>query len=381
MVKADRLLGIINLDDDERSLCPLTTSRPLATIPFGGRYRIIDFVLSNFVGAGVSTVGIFLKDRERSLMDHLRSGKPWDLDGNSGGLFMFSPYGTPSKIHDLQGDIMTIYNNRDFFHKAKEKYIVLSNTRMIANIDFSRVLDEHVNSGNDITVIYKKFDKLSHYYDNAFVINDDSEGRVKSFGIKIVKDYDSDSQDKAKVSLDMFIMEKNLFMKLIEDAVSVDQNVYLREVIQGACRDYNMYGYEYKGFIGFINSIKNYFETSMDLLSEENLMDLFYGENRIITKSKNESPAFYSKKSSVTNSLIGNGCTIEGEVKNSILFRRVRVEKGARIENSIIMQNSIIRKDADLSNVILDKNVEVTEKAQIRGTKKNPLVIEKGSVV
>ena len=387
MNRATKLLGIINLDEDSRSLSPLTNVRPLASIPFAGRYRIIDFVLSNMVNSGISTVGIYVKDRERSLMDHLRSGKPWDLAGMSGGLFIFSPYSTPGKINDLKGDIMTIYNNRDFIKKSPEKYVLVSGSNMVTSIDYDAVLKEHIEKNNDITVIYKEIDNVNHYFDNAFTINDDKDGKIKSFGVKIVKNKDKDktkdekSSESAKISMNMYIMSKKLFIELVDDAVMQDQNAYLREVLQDASKKYNMYGYKFEGYLGYINSVNNYFETSMGLLKEEEQLALFHADSKIITKVKNESPAYYSKKSDTQNSLIANGCSIEGEVKNSILFRRVIVEKGAKIENSIIMQNSIIRKDSKITNAIIDKNVEVTAGTEIKGSKKQPLVIEKGSLV
>lgn len=382
MVKTNKILGLISLDEDNMALGQLTSVRPVASIPFGGRYRIIDFVLSNMVNAGISTVGIYLNDKERSLMDHLRSGKPWDLDGNKGGLFVFSPFSTPSNVRDLKGDIMTFYNNIDILDKACEKYVLISGSTMVANIDYTKVLDEHIKNGNEITVVYKNFDKLSHYYDNAFVLNEDGEKRVTSFGLKIVRKSETEEvHHSAKVSLNMYLMETKIFRELIEKAVAEGKNIYLREVLQDACRNHVMKGYEFSGFLGFINSVKNYYKTSMDLLNEKNLLDLFYGDSRIITKVKNESPAYYSKDSNVTNSLIANGCEIEGEVKNSIIFRRVKVEKGAKIENSIIMQNSVIKKGADISYAIIDKNVEVSSKTEIKGSKKQPLVIEKGSLV
>lgn len=376
-----KLLGLINLMESDYSLKQLAARRPLASIPFGGRYRIIDFVLSNMSAAGIDTIGIYLQDKERSLMDHIRSGRPWNMDRMTGGIFYYSPHSTPDQNFDLKGDIMNFYNNIDILDKSNAEYVVVSGSNMVLNIDYLKVLDQHIESGADITAVYKYYDSTDHYYDNANVVNTDEDGRIKSFGVKIVKKESTNVPSMTKVSMEMYVLKVSLLKGMIEDAVSEGTSMYMREVLHDSAKTLDMRGFEFKGFIGYISSIANYYETSMDLLDENNLLNLFYGSSKINTKIRNESPSYYSPESNVTNSLIANGCEIEGEVVNSILFRRVTVEKGAKIENSIIMQNCVIKAGTHLKCVITDKNVVISENQQLAGTAKNPLVIAKDTKI
>lgn len=381
MAKKNRILGLINLVESDFQMKSLTDHRPVASIPFGGRYRIIDFVLSNMSSAGIDTVGIYLQDKERSLMDHIRSGHPWDMDRMYGGIFYFSPYSSPDRSYDIKGDIMNYYNNIDILEKSNCEYVLIAGSAMVMNIDYNKVLDAHITSKADVTVVYKNYAALDHYYDNAYILNTEDDDKIKSFGIKIVKRQSKNGSHVTKVSTETYIMKVSLLKELIEDAVSNGGSVYIREVLHDAAKLYNFKGFEFKGYIAYISSIYNYYISNMDLLNETHLMDLFYGSTQINTKIRNENPSYYGPESNVTNSLIANGCVIEGEVINSILFRRVKVEKGARIENSIIMQNGVIKSGSDLKNCIADKNVIVSEGQVMSGTEKNPLILVKDSVI
>lgn len=381
MANKKRILGLINLVEPDFQMKSLTAHRPVAAIPFGGRYRIIDFVLSNMSAAGIDTIGIYLQDKERSLMDHIRSGHPWDMDRMSGGIFYFSPHSTPDLTYDIKGDIMNYYNNIDILDKSNADYVVIAGSAMVMNIDFKEVVDAHIESKADVTVVYKNYDSADHYYDNAYVLNADDDDKIRSFGIKIVKRSSQNVTDFTKVSTEIYVLKVSLLKELIEDAVSNGGAIYMREVLHDAARLYHYRGYEFKGYIAYISSIYNYYISNMDLLNETHLMNLFYGSTQINTKIRNENPCYYGPESNVTNSLIANGCVIEGEVINSILFRRVVVEKGARIENSIIMQNGTIKAGSELKNCIADKNVIVSEGQIMSGTEKNPLVLVKDSVI
>lgn len=381
MQRNTRLLGLINLMEQDQYLMPLASKRPIASIPFGGRYRVIDFALSNMTAAGVDTIGLYLKDKERSLMDHIRSGKPWDIDRMQGGIFYFTPSSSIEKISGIKGDIANFYNNIDILTKSNCDYVIMSGSNMIVNIDYLEVLKSHKKSGADVTVVYKDYDSTSHYYDDAHIINTDEDGKIKSFGYKIVKVRPENKEEKVKVSLEMYIMKVSLLKEIIEDAVSSGTSTYIREVLHECARIYDFRGYQFKGFIGFISSVQNYYSSSLDLLDENKLLNLFYGPSKINTKVRNENPAYYSNESKVTNSLIANGCEIYGEVENSILFRRVKVEKGAKIKNSIIMQNSIIKRDADIDCIIADKGVTIGINVQLKGNECTPLVIDKGTVI
>ncbi|PKK40267.1 Glucose-1-phosphate adenylyltransferase [Clostridiaceae bacterium JG1575] len=376
-----RLLGLINLLEADQELGPLTMHRPVASVPFGGRYRIIDFVLSNMSGAGIQTVGIYTDDRERSIMDHIRAGQPWDMDRMSGGIFYFSHHALPERHREERGDLLNYYNNMDILEKSNCDYVAISGSNMVLNINLMEVLAQHLQASADVTVVYTNKMSNDPDYQGAYVLHTDEEDQVRGIGIhESPKRYMKDIS-RIKVSCEIYLMKTTFFQSLLENAVYDGNHRYLREMLHDPKGDFRMQGYEFTGYTAYISSIQNYYRANMNLLNERHLMDLFYGSNLINTKIRNESPSHYGQTARVQNSLIANGCHIEGEVINSILFRRVTVEAGARIENCIIMQNGVIAQGAKLKYVITDKNVNVGKGEVFVGSEKTPHVIQKGARV
>lgn len=375
----NKLFGVINLSENDYFLKQITYNRPIASIPFLGRYRMIDFALSNLTNSGVITVGIFLNDRYRSLMDHIGSGKEWDLDRKKGGVFWFSPYATPDIHSQLRGDISTYFANIDYFTEVTGDYAVITGTSMILNIDLEIVLKEHIATNADITVVYKSIDEDDFGFDRCNTVNLNEYGRVVTFGKNIKKN--ETEAAKKKISTEIYIVRKELISDMITDAITTGQNIFLTDVLHNAVTRYKVVGYEFKGYLKNISSIEGYFDASMDMLNEDHIKEVFFNENKIKTKVKDETPTYYSEDSNVTNSLIANGCKIEGTVINSILFRRVNVAKGAIVKDSIIMQNSDIRENCTVENVITDKSVVLTEGTELKGSPKNPVVVGKGSIL
>lgn len=375
----NKLFGVINLSENDYFLKQITYNRPIASIPFLGRYRMIDFALSNLTNSGVTTVGIFLNDRYRSLMDHIGSGKEWDLDRKKGGVFWFSPYATPDIHSQLRGDISTYFANIDYFTEVSGDFAVITGTSMILNIDLEIVLKEHIATNADITVVYKSIDEDDFGFDRCNTVNLNEYGRVVTFGKNIKKN--ETEAAKKKISTEIYIVRKELISDMITDAITTGQNIFLTDVLHNAVTRYKVVGYEFKGYLKNISSIEGYFDASMDMLNEDHIKEVFFNENKIKTKVKDETPTYYSEDSNVTNSLIANGCKIEGTVINSIIFRRVNVAKGAIVKDSIIMQNSDIRENCTVENVITDKSVVLTEGTELKGSAKNPVVVGKGSIL
>ncbi len=375
----NKLFGVINLSENDYYMKQLTNNRPIGSVPFLGRYRMIDFALSNLFNAGVNTVGIFLNDKYRSLMDHIGNGKVWDMDRKKGGIFYFSPYSTPNHYGQLRGDLNTYFSNIDYLSEASADYAVIMGTSMVLNIDIKEVFKKHLENKADITVVYKTINEDDFGFERCNTVNTNEYGGVVTFG-KNIRRPDMMSEKK-KISTEIYIVKKELLIDMITDAVSTGENVFLTDVLHDAVTKYKVRSYEFKGYLKNINSTDSYFNASMDMLNEEHIREVFFGENLIRTKVKDETPTYYSNDSNVTNSLIANGCHIEGTVTNSIIFRRVNVAKGAVIKDSIIMQNTDIRANCYLENVITDKQVILTENTELKGSPKNPLVVDKGSVL
>lgn len=360
-------LGIINLDENEDKLRELTRNRPLASIPIAGRYRIIDFILSNLTNAGVESIGIFSKMQSRSLMDHLTNGRPWDLNRKIDGLRFFNFTTTDPCIDD----ITNFANNIEYLYRARQEYVIFTSSQMICNIDFKDILKHHIESGSDITMVYKKVEDADENFCSCEVLNIDENGDVLSVGKNI------SNKKNANIGMGIYIMKKEFLIHIINECVSIGRYRKVKSYIYNSLDKLKVGSYEFNGYLACLNSLKSYYKASMDLLDKKVNKELFSKERPIYTKTNDEIPAKYSNDCVVKNSIIANGCLIEGSVENSILFRRVHISKGAVLKNCIILQNCIIGENARIYNIITDKFVDIGENKELRGDISIPLVVEK----
>lgn len=374
-----KLFGVINLSENDYYIRQLTYNRPIASIPFLGRYRVIDFTLSNLTNAGISTVGMFLDDRHRSLMDHITSGKVWNLDRKNGGIFWFQKNSSTRNNNNQRGDLYNYYDNLDYFMKAKGGYAVITGTSMISAVDYQDALANHIKTEADISIIYKNISFKESGFKRSDTLDLDENKKVLNIGRNIITS--KKNEELKDISMNMYIVKKELLIDLITDSISSGENIFLADVFKSAVKTHKVVGYEYKGFLKNINSIRSYYNSNMDMLEESVLKEVFFGKNKVKTKVKDEVPTYYAEGSKVNNSLIANGCKIEGTVINSIIFRSVNVAKGSIVKDSIIMQNGDIRENVTIENVITDKKVVITEGTDLKGHKDNPLVIKKNTIL
>ncbi|SHE37391.1 glucose-1-phosphate adenylyltransferase [Thermoanaerobacter uzonensis DSM 18761] len=364
-------IGVLNLNEEEGNLKSLTVNRPLASVIIFGRYRVIDFILSNLVNAGVKTVGIFGQTHSRSLVDHLGTGKPWDLNRKNGGLFIFNYSLENPPISDAK----LLKNNMEFFYRSSGDHIILASSRMIYKIDFNEVARYHEEMGNDITVLYKKVNDTEGRFLNCDVLNLGDENEVLSVGRLL------GLNASVNISMETFILKKELLIDFIYRAIEKSKYNSFKECIYDSLDKLKVGAYEYKGYLSCVNSVRNYYLTSMDILDLRVRRELFFEGGKIYTKTNDSPPTKYYEGCEVENSLISNGCLIKGRVKNSIISRGVEIKEGAVVEDSIVFSNCIIEKGAFLKNAILDKNVIIEEGKRLIGDKKFPVVIEKGEIV
>ena len=332
-----QLLGVIDATTVHDDLHELSIHRSVAAIPFGGRYRLIDFILSNMVNSGIQSVAIFPKFQYRSLMDHLGSGRNWDLNRKRDGLFFF-PAPNPDKHYTGIGTLDHFADNIDFFERSTQEYALIANSYTVFNMDFQPLLDWHIKSGCDITEVQK-------------------EG--KSLGIYLVK--------------------KTLLMDLI---MTRNETGYsnMRDVVTDLDSQFHLCYYNFEGYASMVDTIGNYFRTSMDLMKPEVWKELFPKDRPILTKVKDEPPTRYDIDASVRNSMVANGGMIEGTVENSIIARGVKIGKGTVIRNCIIMQKTQIKENCLLDSVIVDKDARIEAGTVITAPADSPAVIRKGSV-
>lgn len=367
-----KVMGVINLIHETDELEFLTQGRCLATVPFGARYRLIDFALSSMVNSGISKVGVFAHTKYRSLMDHLGSGKHWDLQHRQSGLFVLPP--STDDIQELsRGDLYHFYQHRDYFNRSQLEYVVITRSHMVCNIDFERVLEYHLEMAADITVVCKRHE--GPLLGKARKVKMNEDGRITA----IQDHYGRMASDVS--SMEMYIMRKELLLELVETSLAAGQDHLVRHAIFSRLNQLSVFGYLHEGYLGVVNTLTSYYENNMRLLQTNVWRELFFQPGLIYTKVKDEPPARYSGGSRVTNSLIANGCLIEGTVINSILFRGVQVRKGAVVKDSIIMQNGIIDTNSQVQYSILDKDVLVEANRDIRGVHSSPFTVGKRKII
>lgn len=330
------MLGIVDATSYKEEIKDLTLYRTMAVIPFAGRYRLIDFVLSNMVNSGIESVAIFPKYQYRSLMDHLGSGKQWNLNRKRDGLFFFP---SPHLHHEYDefGSIKQYADHIDYFLRSRQKYAVITNSYTVCNIDFQKVLKHHIEMGCDITEVCQ-------------------DGK----------------------SLQMYIMSTELLMDLMRE-VAYSSYKSLNDVVNSP-DEFTICQYEHKGYVAIIDSIQKYFKHSLEMLNPDIWKTIFLKDRPIYTKVKDEPPTRYGKYSKVHNSFVANGCIIEGKVENSIIFRGVHIGKDTVVKNSIIMQRSQISDGCILDHTILDKNAKIGSNIKLIGDEKYPYVVPKGTV-
>ncbi|NLZ34888.1 MAG: glucose-1-phosphate adenylyltransferase subunit GlgD [Clostridiales bacterium] len=360
-------LGIINLDENESRMGELVRFRTLAAIPISARYRIIDFVLSNMANSGIHGIGIFTPKKSRSLINHITNGRSWDLHRKKDGLRIFN-FGDYDPFYD---DVRNFLDNMEFIEQSRKEYVLISPSYMICNIDYNNVLKKHIKDKNDITIVGKTVSNADEKFLGCEVLNLNNKERVISIGRNI------GIEKNAIINMEMIIMKTELFVNIIYECVNTGIHRKIKEYIKSNLDNLKVGIYKFNGYLSCINSIKEYFDTNLDILNQDINNELFYCTNPIYTKSQDEPPTKYTENSRVLNSIIANGSYIEGEVRNCIIGRRVRIGKGAKIENCVIMQNSIIEDNVVMDKVVVDKGTLISENEKIKGTSNYPVTIQK----
>ena len=365
------VLGIVYSNSYDASLGALTARRTMGSVPFGGRYRLIDFPLSNLVNSGVTKVGVIANSNFRSLMDHVGSGRPWDLSRKVDGLTMLPPF-TPTVV-DGNNRIDSLSRIMDFISYAKQEYVVLMDSNFVCNTDLSKLFDFHSKKNADITIAYCTGTLHKLLYQAVLDVNEDA--KVTNIGIDVKTTAD------VNYSANIILIRKALLERLIGDAQSYAYTSFEKDILQKNVSTLNIYGYKIPEWNCTVDSMNTYFEANMELLKKECRRELFNDSTPVYTKVRNDMPVVYGITSECKNSLIADGCQIEGTVRNSIIFRGARVAKGAVVENSILMQDAFVGEDAKLNCVIMDKNTVITPKKVLSGDKSYPLFVGKEIVI
>ena len=372
-------LGIIFPNSYDSLVPELVTERLMASIPFASRYRMCDFMISSMVHCGIDNISILVRKNYHSLMDHLGSGREWHLTRKNGRLNIVPPY-AQKQVKMYEGRIEALESIRGYLKKQNEKYVIMTDSNVAVNFDFNDLLHAHMASGADATVVYRKqeipdsmirqsTETVDMYY--ALGINGDHVSKIY---------VNPTEKGKMNFCLNIYVMERESLIRMIDDAYVHGYTNFVRDILERQIEHLDVRGYCYDGYVAQIHDMKSYFEENMKLLQEENLNALFSG-NQIYTKIRDDNPTRYINGSKAKNIMVADGCVIEGEVENSVLFRGVRIGKGAKVKNCVLMQDTVVEDNASVEYVITDKDVTITEGKSLTGNDSFQVFVAKGQTV
>lgn len=382
------LAGLIFTNINDSAVPELTKVRSMASVPFGCRYRLIDFTLSNMSNSGIDNVGIVTHFNYQSLMDHVGNGKDWDLARRSAGIKILPPttvnfLSSPTQTYSSR--LEALASAKYFIERCPADYIVLSDSDCICNINYKKVAEEHVQSGADITMVTKKIHRDDiDAYRNPYLIKTDDTGRIVDIMRNPTRERDfyNFGGDEINISMHIFVMKPVVLASILEEARAKEYKNLYTDILLDGLANHNFRTYEFDGYYSVISSLASYFEKSMEMLNEDSRRALFGNKAKpIMTKVRNSSPSIYADEAQVKNSLIADGCVIEGTVENSILFRGVKVGKGSVIKNSILLQNTSIDNGVTLNCVVSDKDVTISSGVMLSGHASMPFYIAKGKKI
>lgn len=373
----NNLHGILFAYRTSAELKDLTLHRTTASLPFGGRYRVIDFILSSLVNAGVTDVGVIMHESYQSLLDHLGSGKDFDLARRNGGLRLLPPFAyakndrrsSSTVYHGTMDALAGVYT---YLQEIRQDYVILADAHIIVNLDVQAVLDAHIASGADITAVATS--QPHSVSRDATYFHVDETGRATEVVV-------GPAAPTGLESLNIYVMSTDLLLKLTEYSASRDIVSLSAGILQPKVKELKIVPYIYDSFSYRIQTVQGYYDISRQLLDPAVRAQLFEPSRPIRTKERNDAATYYAPTSRVRNSLVADGCVIEGEVENSIIFHNVHIGKGAVVKDSVIMQSSTVESNAQLSAIISDKNVTITSGTRLMGKENCPFVVAKGSKV
>ena len=371
------VMGIVYTSRDNLNMRELTTHRAVAALPVAGRYRIIDFILSNLVNSGVRNVGIIAQKNYHSLMDHLGSGKEWDLHTRNNGLFILPPFLTRENGGEYVGLVDALRANFDYLRRSRQEYVILTDSDYISNTSFEPMIAQHIKSGADATMMYVKArPELMEFSPSS--LNTHAFLKLAEDGSVEDIEVNPNAATYSNMSMNVICIKRTLLIHLVDQAAAAGAKNFHADVLRPYIKSaaLKVMSYEHTGYYRRIETIKGYFRFNMDLLSREVRKELFVSKP-VYTKTRDDAPALYRSEATVKNSMIADGCVIEGSVENCVLFRGVHVGKGAKLKDCIIMQDSYIEENVEMENVILDKDVTVRARGRLIGQRQYPIVIGK----
>ena len=365
--------GIIFAYGSVNELGELVKTRTAASLPFCGRYRLIDFALSSMMNAGIHDVGVIMQRDYQSLLDHIGSGKTWDMARKNGGLKLLPPFADARKfgVEEFRGKMEALSGVRSYLHEIRQKYVVLSDSDLIINLPLQKVLDAHIESGADITCVCTE---SGQFVENATYFTVNEAGRITETRC-------APHTASGYRSLEIYLLSRDLLISLVDECAAQDKYSFRSDVLCAMGDKLDLRAFLWDGFAAQLRTVQEYYERSMELLDSTTRAELFCPARPILAKEDDEAASYIAPETRCVDSLIADGCQIEGEVEGSILFPGVKVGKGSQVKNCILFKNTVVEDGVTLGCVIADKDVHIRRGGTLIGHESYPLAVSKGSIV
>ncbi|MGI6607801.1 MAG: glucose-1-phosphate adenylyltransferase subunit GlgD [Erysipelotrichaceae bacterium] len=369
------ILGIVNFESERARVEGLSNFRSIPALSFLGRYRIVDFVLSNMVNSGIDHIKVLIKDKPRSLIEHIGIGSHYNINSKSGSLqILYSDKNITNKLYFTDVNLLNQYS--DYIRDSNQEYVVIAPSYMICKINYQDVVEQHIKSGAEVTAVYKQVsdgDKRFIGCEEFDLINNRVVLMKVSHGSRNVKN----------ISLETYVMHKDFLLDLIEETASRSAAYSISAFLANDdnIKYINIQGYKYEGYLACINSLEEYYHTNLELINYEKAKELFDRNWPVNTKTNDSPPAHYTSKAEVKNCMVANGCVVQGKIENCILGRAVKVKKGAVVKNSVILPNVIIGEGAIVENAVIDKGARILVNNEIIGSDEQIAYVRRGDTI
>lgn len=366
--------GIVNFETANVNIKGLGDYRPVSAFSFLGRYRLVDFPISNMSNSGINHIKVLVKSNPRSLVEHLGTGRHYNINSKRGKLHILPAASLDDKDF-YNTDVNALMYNLNTIEDISQKYVVLAPSHVVYRQDFSKLLDIHMESGADITMLYQNVDNAKEAFIDCDVVN-----LNKQKGLLSLERNRGNAKARA-ISLETYVLSKELFITLVKKAANTSSLYWFRDIVNDMCTELDIRGVAHRGFVACINDFQSYYKGNMELLDYDKGEDLFDDNWPFYTRTNDSCPTQYYKDIVVRHSIISNGCTIEGNVINSVIGRGVEVKKGAVIENSVILPGAVIGENVHINNVVVDKRARIVNKKEVCSVSEHPLYVKRNDKI
>lgn len=369
-----KALGIINFSGNHIHVEGLQNYRPIAAFSFLGRYRTIDFPISNMSNSGIERIQVYINNNPRSLAEHLGTGRHYNINSKRGKIhLLFSENGIENTLYDT--DISAYIENMECIEESHSPYVVIAPSYMIYTQDFNELLNMHAESGADISLLYHTVDNAKDAFLNCDILNLNKQKGVQSI------EKNRGTAKNRNIFMDTYVMKRELFIDLVKKAKKISSMYTLPQIVNSQCEDLDIRGISHRGYFATITDLKSYYDANLSLIDYKDAQTLFKEDWPIYTRTNDSCPTQYFNGSKVRKSVISNSCTIGGTVENSVVGRGCQIKEGAVVKNCVILPDVVIEEGVHIENQVVDKHARILHVKELIGDPERPGYIRRSDIV